>query len=163
MKTVQDYFSIEVKSKSEKDDKGNAKVIHSNKIVKDKDSGDRVSGGEVFEYTVCENLLDAIEAYGGKLDDNQKQFLTEAIAAEETQKGVDKILAEINSSRRDKAKGNAYQNTVIKFTPAEDPAEAEAKAVRVLISLGIPEEIAKATVAKTLADNLAAKSQPASA
>lgn len=63
------------------------------------------------------------------------------------------ITVLVNNELERAAKANAYQKTVAKFKPAEDPKAAFEKIVRTFMSLGLPEEFATMKAKETIAEN----------
>lgn len=113
VETLKDTFSITVK-----DDEGNV-------VFTDKES----------EYTFPQvpALQTAIEYFGGKLDESQKQFLTEALAGgEDTGKAVATILERLNSSLQAEAKSAAYAKLFNAHKPVteESIGNAHARMIR---------------------------------
>lgn len=113
VETLNDTFSISVK-----DDKKN--VVYTN-------------DAEPFTYEKVPSLQTAIEYFGGKLDDSQKQFLTEALSGgEDTGKAVLKIIETINDNLKADAKAAAYSKLFNEHKPVteESIGNAHARMIR---------------------------------
>lgn len=125
VETLNDTFSINVK-----DDEG--AVIYTNKE-------------EPYSYCKVPSLQTALQYFGAVLSEDQKQFLTEALAgAEETGKAVQKIIETINDSLKADAKSSAYAKVFNEKKPVteESIGNAHARAIRsIMKTSGASDEV----------------------
>lgn len=71
------------------------------------------------------------------------------------------IVEVVAAMLADEAKSNAYQKTLAKFKPAEDPKAAFEKIVRGFMSLGLPEDLATAQAQAAIDANAAREAEDA--
>lgn len=112
METKQDTFRITVK-----DDEG--KIIYEN-------------GEEPFEFLVIPEgygLQTALEHYGARLGEDQKQFLSEALKGDESiGKAVNEIRELVNSSLKASAKSSRYASIFNDKKPISEESIKSARA-----------------------------------
>lgn len=109
VETLKDTFSISVKN----------------------DEGEVIFAEKESEYSYCKvpSLQTAVEYFGGKLGEDQKQFLTEALSGgEDTGKAVAKIIEVINDSLKADAKASAYAKLFNEHKPISEESIGNAHA-----------------------------------
>lgn len=86
--------------------------------------------------------------------ENKDNALTTGAGDEKRVLSAEESIVEIvNREIERAAKANAYQKTVAKFKPAEDPKAAFDKIVRTFMSLGLPEDMATAHAKAAIEEN----------
>ena len=115
VETLQDTFSISVKDDEDK-------VVYTNK-------------SEPYSYSKVPSLQTALEYFGAKLSEDQKNFLTEALSGgEDTGKAVAKVVETINDALKADAKSSAYAKVFNANKPVTEEAigNAHARMIRSL-------------------------------
>ena len=116
VETLQDTFSINVKN-----DEGES--VYQNKE-------------EPYSYSKVPSIHTALEFYGAKLSEDQKNFLTEALSGgEDTGKAVAKLVEVVNDTLKAEAKSAAYAKVFNANKPVTEEAidNAHARMVRSLM------------------------------
>lgn len=104
--------------------------------IRVKDDNDEVvyqNDEESYEYHQVPSLETALEYFGAKLTDEQKTFLTEALAGDESiGKAVKSVIDVVNSDLQETAKRNRYSSVFQQHKPMteENIANATASIVR---------------------------------
>lgn len=126
-------FEITVKSPEEKDEKGNPKVLYTNKA-------------ERYEYERVVGFANLLKKEGAKLDDTAIDMLNQGLAgSEETGKAVAALITMANAKYKSDAKSSAYQAIVNKYKPLEGEKRetAIARTIKTFVQLsGITVETA---------------------
>jgi hypothetical protein len=117
------------------------------KVVKDA-AGKPTPASEGFfsySFTRPENFEEVIAYYEQK-DEKGVPVNAPYVTNEKGEKvylSAEQAIVELVGAELERAaKANAYQKTVAKFKPAEDPKAAFEKIVRTFMSLGLPEDLA---------------------
>jgi hypothetical protein len=93
---------------------------------------------EPFEYEVVNGFANVLKHAGAKLDENQEQFLTQALAgSNETGEAVRDLITMYNDRLKANAKSSAYASVVNRVKPleGEDRETAVAKTIRGFVKL----------------------------
>lgn len=127
------------------------------KTVEDKDGNYTAESEGYFTYEYPEVAsLDEIIAFFEEVDAKgvKVNALTTGTGDEKVVLSAEQSMVQlVNNELKRMAKANAYQKTVAKFKPAEDPKAAFEKIVRTFISLGLPEDMAIQHAKAAIAEN----------
>lgn len=109
-------------------------------VVEDKDGKPTQESEGFFNYSA--NQADSLEEVFAYYSD-PANALTVGTGDDKVKLTAEQsVLSIINDEWERAAKANAYQKTVAKFKPAEDPKAAFEKVVRTFMSMGLPEDMA---------------------